>query len=42
MYWVLHIVGRDVRGRTNYTCIKIRILYTFVLFSPEGYSSALV
>ena len=32
MYWVFNIVGRDVRGRTNYTCIKFRSPSTCITF----------
>ena len=44
MYWVLNIVGRDVRGRTNSTCVQLCISYAcipffeglYVHFSPVG------
>ena len=37
MYWVLHLfIVKDVRGHTNSTCVKLRILSTCVLFSPAG------
>ena len=35
MYWVLHIVGRDIRGRTNSTCVQLRLPYTFITFFEE-------
>ena len=36
MYWVLRIVGRDVRGCTNSTCIHLRIPYTCMPFGGGG------
>ena len=50
MYWVLYIVGRDIRGRTNYTCSKLHITFTCipwfeglcVRFSPAGSSISVV
>ena len=41
MYWLLHIVGRDVRGRTNYSCVQLSNILFEVLFvrvSPAGSS----
>ena len=34
MYWVLHLfIDRDVRGRMNPTCVKLRTPYTCVCLS---------
>ena len=32
LYWVLHIIGRVVRGRKNYTSVKLRINSTWIPF----------
>ena len=32
MYWLLRIVIRGVIGRTNYTCVQLRITSTLRLF----------
>ena len=50
MYWVLHIVGRDVRGRMNSKYVKIRFSYTCIpcfgglciRVSPAGSSVAVL
>ena len=46
MYWVLHIVDRDIIGCTNSTCVQLQIPSTcipfleviFVCLSPAGSS----
>ena len=35
MYWVLHIVGRYVRGRKNSTCVQLHIPYTCIPFLKD-------
>ena len=50
MCWVLHVEGRDVKGRANFTCVQLRIpstCMTFlkghcVRFSPEGSSVSIL
>ena len=40
--WVIHIIGRDVRGYMNYTCIQLNITSTCVCVLPEGSSGDLL
>ena len=50
MYWVLHIVGRDVRGCMNSTYVHLSILSTCIPFfggicvrlSPAGSSISIL
>ena len=42
IFCVLHIVGRDVRGHTNFTRIQLHITSTCVSLSPAGSSGYLV
>ena len=40
-FWI-YIIARDVRGRTNPTCVQLRIPSTYVCLSLEGSIGALV
>ena len=37
MYWVLHILGRDVRGLINSTCGQLCLPSTSIPFLKGGY-----
>ena len=44
LFSVLNIIGSDIRGHTNFTCVKLNILSTGTCFplSPAGSTSVSV